>query len=254
MRPALAAVEFLTRVRVRRGAAASLDEIAASQAWFPAVGLLIGAALLAIDRVAMRALPRQPVDVLLVVALAAITGALHLDGLGDAADGLFGGQTAERRLAIMRDPRAGTFAIVAVAGVLAMKWAGFDALPSAVRVEAIVLAPCLSRFAMLITTAAFPYARPQGMGAGFRAPARRAAVIGGATAAVAAVALLGAGGLYALGFAAACGWGIGWYATRLCGGVTGDIYGASVEVSEAATLLFIAGLASHGWIDALLFG
>lgn len=250
----LVALEFLTRIRVRRGAVASLKDVARAQLWFPAVGLLIGLALLGIDRLAMRALPPASVDVLLVVALAIMTGALHLDGLGDAADGLFGGGTPERRLEIMRDPHAGSFAIVAIVSVLAMKWAGFSALPSDVRVEAIVLAPCLARFAMLMTIAAFPYARAEGMGAGFREAARPAVIIGGVTALAASVALLGVGGLYVVGFATACGLGVGWYAMRLCGGVTGDIYGATVEITEALALLFIAALTGRGWIEALLLG
>ena len=57
-----AALEFLTVLRLRRGPAASLPEIAASQAWFPVVGLLIGALLVAIDRLAIRALPAASVD------------------------------------------------------------------------------------------------------------------------------------------------------------------------------------------------
>lgn len=250
--PLFAALEFLTIARFRRGSAADLTDVAAAQAWFPAVGLLIGLALLAVDRIAMRALPPASVDVLLVVSLAVITGALHLDGLADAADGLLGGQTPERRLAIMRDTHNGSFAVVAIVSVMALKWAGLTALPDEVRVEAIVLTPCLARFAMLVAIAAFPYARPDGMGAGFRTHAPRAAMFGGGAAVLAAVALLGAGGAYGIACAAACALAIGWYATRLAGGVTGDVYGAAVEITEACVLLFLAVMAGRGWIDAWL--
>lgn len=251
--PLLAAIEFLTRLRIRHGPPADLAGVAAAQGWFPLVGLLIGAALLGFDRLAQRALPEPAVDVLLVVLLAAITGGLHLDGLADAADGLLGGHDRERRLAIMRDPHAGSFAIVAVAGVLAMKWAGLAALPSAVRFEALLLAPCLARFAMLLTSAAFPYARPDGMGAAFHQHAWPAATIAGtATALVASVALLGDGGLLVLAFAGACAVAAGALAKRAVGGMTGDLYGATIEVSEALLLLFVAALANRGWLDAWL--
>jgi adenosylcobinamide-GDP ribazoletransferase len=251
----LAALEFLTRLRVRRTPRGDMERVARAQAWFPAVGLLLGLALLALDRLALRALPEASVDVLLVVALALLTGALHLDGLADTADGLLGGATPDERLAIMRDVHAGTYAVVAVACVLAMKWAGLAALPGEVRVEAILIAPCLARWALLVTAAQFPYARAEGTGAAFRAHAwPTAAAIGGATALVAAVVLLGAGGAAAVAFAAACGLGVGAYATRMLGGVTGDVYGATVEVTEALALLFIAALAHRGWAEALVFG
>ncbi len=133
------ALEFLTRLRVRRTPIGDMHAVAAAQAWFPAIGLVIGAVLLGIDRLATRALPEVSVDVLLVVALAAMTGGLHLDGLADAADGLFGGRDREQRLAIMRDVHAGTYAIIAVAGVLALKWAGLAAMPREVRFEALLL-------------------------------------------------------------------------------------------------------------------
>jgi adenosylcobinamide-GDP ribazoletransferase len=249
--PLVAALQFLTVLRLRR-AMPSMDDVARAQMLFPAVGVLIGLAVLVVDRAAMRALPQPSVDVLLVVTLVMLTGALHIDGLADAADGLFGGRDAGHRLAIMRDPHAGTFAIVAVASVLAMKWAGFAALPSDVRVEAIVLAPCLARLAMVVCAAAHPYARDDGLGGGFRAHARVAAVVGGAMAAAGCIALLGVGGLLPLAFCVACGAGVGAFASHLIGGVTGDVYGATAEITEALTLLFIAAMANRGWLDAWL--
>lgn len=247
----LVALEFLTRLRVRRTPIGDMQRVARAQLWFPAVGLLIGVALLGVDRAAMRALPQPAVDVLIVVALIAVTGALHLDGLADAADGLFGGYTPERRLEIMRDVHAGTYAIVAIVSVLALKWAGLASLPPGVRLEAIVLTPCLARFAMLVAIAAFPYARAEGAGAAFRDALRPAQlVVAAATAIVAAVVLFGAGGLYVAAFAALIALAFGAFATRLAGGMTGDLYGATVEISEALLLLFVAAMAHRGWLDA----
>ena len=250
----LAALEFLTRIRVRPTPLGDMRRVADAQLWFPAVGLLIGLALLAVDRLAMRALPNASVDVLVVVALVALTGGLHLDGLADAADGLFGGYTPERRLEIMRDVHAGTYAIIAIASVLALKWAGLAALPSNVRIEALVLTPCLARFGMLLAVAAFPYARAEGAGAGLHEaawPAQLAAAT--AIALVAAIVLLGADGLFVVAFAACAALAVGAFAARLLGGLTGDVYGATVEVSEALLWLFIAAMANRGWLDAWAF-
>ena len=255
MTPLLVAAQFLTRIPIPGARPDGTAAISGAQAWFPAAGLAIGALLVAVDRIAMRALPPLTVDVLVVVALVVITGALHLDGLADAADGLFGGRNAEERLRIMHDVHAGTFAIVAIISVLAMKWAGVIALPPAVRVEALLLFPCLARLAMLVAIAVFPYARDDGMGAGFHERAWPGqTLVGAAVALVACIVLLGAGGALAFAFAVGCGLAVGALATRMAGGMTGDVYGATVEASEALVLLFIAALAGRGWIDALLLG
>ncbi|MBI5289173.1 MAG: adenosylcobinamide-GDP ribazoletransferase [Chloroflexi bacterium] len=247
----LPALAFLTRLPVPGRKDIALDDVARSQLWFPGVGLLVGAILVAIDRLAARALPDPSADVIIVVALAAVTGALHLDGLADAADGMLGGHTPARRLEIMRDVHAGTYAIVAVVSVLALKWAGLAALPSNVRVETLLLVPCLARFAMLVAIPAFPYGRREGVGAGFRSHAWPAAtVIGGATAITASVVLLGPGGLYPAAAAIAVALLFGMTATRLAGGMTGDLYGATVEMAEAALFVFIAAFANRGWVDA----
>ena len=249
----LAALEFLTRLRVRRTPRGDMRQVAAAQAWFPAIGLIIAALLLVIDRIASRALPNSAVDVMLVVALVAVTGALHLDGLADAADGLVGGDTPERRLEIMRDVRAGTYAIVAVVSVLALKWAGLAALPRNVRFETLLVVPCLARFAMVVSAAAFPYARADGLGAEFHDRAAPLAVtIAAGTGLVAALVLFGAPGAIPVAFAAGCALAIGWQARGLVGGMTGDLYGSTIEITEAALFLLIAALANRGWLDAWL--
>ncbi len=249
------ALEFLTVLRLPPRRAARMPDVARPMAGFPAIGLVLGALLLAMDRVASRALPPASVDALLVVALAVLTGGLHLDGVADAADGLFGGRTPADRLEIMRDVHAGTYAIVAVVSVLALKWAGLAALPRSVRFETLLLFPCLARAAMLATVVAFPAARDAGMGTEMKRDAMPWRVPLGLTSAlVVAVVLLGAGGLYAMIFALAVAGGLAALATRLAGGMTGDLYGATVEITEALTLLFIAAFAQRGWIDALAFG
>jgi adenosylcobinamide-GDP ribazoletransferase len=251
----LAALEFLTRIRVRKTPLGDMRAVAASQAWFPAVGLLIGAMLVGFDRLAQRVLPEPSVDVLLVVALAAITGGLHLDGLADAADGLVGGGDRERRLEIMRDVHAGSHAVVAIVCVLALKWAGLAALPRGVRTESLLLTPCLARLSMVVTAAAVPYARPNGLGVAFHDLAwPRATSVAAIAAAVSALLLFGWGGLLVTAFAAAGAISLGLIARSMVGGMTGDLYGATIEIMEALVLLFVAALAGRGWLSASLLG
>ena len=245
------ALTFLTRVPLVRARRADLSDVAAAQAWFVPVGLLIGLALLGVDRLCALALPAQSVAVVDVLALAVFTGALHLDGLADTADGLLGGYDRERRLTIMRDTRAGTYAVVAIVAVLALKWAGIGALPGNARFEVLVLTPAAARFAMLAVIATYPYARESGVGAGFRDAATPVPLVAGAVISLgASVLLFGPAGVYVLLFAISCGLAVGAASTALVGGVTGDVYGAALEIAEACTFVFVAALAQHGWLGA----
>ena len=251
----LAALEFLTTLRLRRTPQGSLTQVAQAQGLFPLVGLLLGLVLVGLDRAFSKALPPDATDVLLVVALVLLTGALHVEGLADACDGLFGGQTREDRLAIMRDPRIGVYGALGLTGILALKWAGLQSLPVDVRVEGLLLAPVLSRWSLVAVIAVFPYARAEGLGREFRAHSWPWGVpLAWLTALAASGALLGAGGLVLAAAMTISALLLGWYCAAKLGGLTGDTYGAITEVVEVFTLLAIGAAASRGWLDALLLG
>lgn len=92
--------------------------------FFPVVGLIIGALLVLFDLVVSQ-LWAPPVAALLdLLFLVAVTGAFHLDGLGDTADGIFSHRPRERALEIMKDSRTGMMGLVAVVCGLAIKFAG----------------------------------------------------------------------------------------------------------------------------------
>ena len=115
------AVAFLTRIPVgdRRRGRWQLAEAA----WaFPLVGAGIGAVAAFVFLVAqLIGLGDWPAALLAVTAGLVLTGALHEDGLADSADGLFGGGDRDRRLAIMRDSRHGTFAVLALVLSVALR-------------------------------------------------------------------------------------------------------------------------------------
>ena len=230
-----AAIGFLTILPVSpRDAAGSL---ARAPAWFPAAGLLLGAMLAFLD-LALRSL-HLPVllnSALLLATLAALTRALHLDGFMDTCDALLGGFDRERRLAILRDPHVGAFAVVGVVCLLLVKLASLAALPEGSRTWVLILFPCLSRAAMLLVMERFPYARPEGLGTPFANRGGIGPWIGVLAAAGAAVALTGLPGLALAALAGAVAWVVGAWATRLLGGMTGDVYGAVNEIAEVAVL------------------
>lgn len=251
----LTAVRFLTIVPIPWRRPESAEALGRSLAYFPLVGLGLGLALVGIDQGLERVLPGAPRAWLVVLALAALSGGMHLDGLADSADGLLGaqGRTPEARLAIMRDSRVGAYGALALIAVLSLKWSALLALPHDLRVEALLLAPCLGREAIVAAARVFPYARAAGLGlAVHQATGWAPLAVADLVALAAAGALLGWGGLVVVAVVAGAALIAAGWASRRLGGMTGDVHGALVEVSEAVTLLLVAGGAQHGWLQALL--
>ena len=229
------AISFLTILPV---APRDVAHVGSARAYFPLVGLALGAILAGLDFAARQALPTPVAGALLVVALLVLTRAIHTEGFLDSCDGLFGGYSPARRLEILRDTHVGAFAVVGGVGLLLLKWSLLSGIPDEVRVGLLTIFPCLSRFGMLSTMAAFPYAREQGVGTAFQSGAKRwHVVLGLVTAAVAGGVLLGATGLFLLGAAIAVSLALGRWISRMLGGMTGDGYGAVNEVAEVTVLL-----------------
>ncbi|MEX0762889.1 MAG: adenosylcobinamide-GDP ribazoletransferase [Dehalococcoidia bacterium] len=242
----LAAIRLLTVIPIGNGAT-DARSIAQSPAFFPVVGLAIGAAMAVVNWSAALVLPGLPAAALAVAAGVALTGAIHIDGLADTFDGLFGGRTPQRRLEIMRDPAIGTFGATAVGLLLILKWSAVSSMGGPHAWAAIALAPMLGRLAAVTVMASFPYARPEGLGTAYSGGAAWALAGAAAFSTIGAVALLGPWAMIVLGAAGAMAFATGRFASsRLGGGVTGDVYGAVVELTEAAALLLLSALLLTG--------
>lgn len=248
----LSAVTFLTVIPVPARDRPALGEVARALWAFPAVGIGLGAAALGAYQLASRALPEPATAAVVVVTLLLLSGGMHLEGLADACDGLFGGRTREERLAIMRDPRVGAYGVMGIVSILGLKWAGVASLSGTVRFEALLLAPCLARAGLALCVVAFPYARNEGMGAPFRDAGAARALVAGLIAGGASAALLGAGGAAVWALAMAGALALGAWASSRAGGLTGDLYGAITEAVEAVAFLGLAAAGARGWIGPVL--
>lgn len=240
-----AALAFLTRVPLGGRVPVGADDVARGAVLFPLVGAGIGAAVGAVA-VALDARLGVILAAALAVAVEALlTGAIHLDALADAADGL-GAATRERALAIMREPQIGAFGAVALGidllvktAALAAVLAGPDALLAAVAAFA------LGRAAPLALAWALPDARAgEGIGSSLAGGARGLGLASGlALGVVAAAAALGLRGLVLAAAAAVAVLACGFVARRRLGGATGDVLGAVVEL--ATTLALVAAAATR---------
>ncbi len=235
MRGLLTAIGFLTVLPVpgRKPWAGLADALF----YFPPVGLLIGLVLLAADLILSGPIGPYGRAALIVAVWAALTGGLHLEGLADAADGVLASRPVHERLEIMRDPATGAFGVIAVGLVLLLKFGLLVDLAVTGLGPGLAAVPLAARYAVLVPMGVFPYARPEGLGRGLTGPARRAALLTAAPTLGAAYLLAGPAGPVGQAVALIGGLGLGLFAGRRLGGLTGDVYGAIIEMAEVCALL-----------------
>jgi len=211
------------------------------------VGLIIGLLLAGLNWLLDLALPPAVVHVLLIVFLAGISGALHLDGLADTCDGLAGSKSPEERWQVMDDSRVGSFGIVGVCCLLLVKYVALNNVPQSLVMTSLMLMPVISRWAMVYAIFVYPYAKPSGLGKVFKQGVNwvKFVIATLITLAVAAVLFQLAGLAIMLGIwvivviMATC-------LKRKFAGLTGDTYGAINEVAEVCALLLVCLLARLG--------
>lgn len=247
---------FLTRLPIPQywlnknesyaGAESSTDSLRKATRTFPLVGALLGI-LAGFGLIIADGLHFPPLasSLIAIGLLAAMTGALHEDGLGDTADGFFGASTPERRLEIMKDSRIGTFAALTL-----VIWTGLKASLLAAIIEragvnyavlALIGAESASRVGMLALWHGLPSARPGGLADKVGKPEWEnvifAATIGFI---ILAAALFPSGGIAAIVFALILCIGLLYGFARLCiakiGGQTGDTLGAAQQIACFAVL------------------
>jgi adenosylcobinamide-GDP ribazoletransferase len=231
------ALQFLTRLPTRRIADIQGDDLAHSAIWFPAVGLVIGVLLALVMRI-FQGGGSWVAALAVLVGWVVITGALHLDGLGDVADALGASHgRPDRFVQVLGDPHAGSFAVVAIGLQIAAKLVLIAHLPLTLAPWtlpwALILIPAWARWSTLVCSKTLLSLKP-GLGASVAHSVSWPVIVGWAALLAIAAVLGAAPTLLALIVAPV----IAFYWQWRLGGITGDCLGASIEVTE--TLLLFA--------------
>jgi adenosylcobinamide-GDP ribazoletransferase len=232
------ALSLLTRLPIR------LDEDAyahsARAAWaYPLVGVVTGLiACIAAKLALWIGLPLWSAAILALGAGIVATGAMHEDGLGDCADGFWGGWDPAMRLKIMKDSQIGTYGVLALGITLALR---FGVLLELLRFDnwalPLIAVHVASRAVMPAIMTALPHARDVGLSKSVGFVSKRCAQI---AAGIGALALIFTLGLYGIGMtlvAAICAYLCITLTRAKIEGQTGDVCGASQQVTEVALFL-----------------
>jgi adenosylcobinamide-GDP ribazoletransferase len=258
LRACAAAFEFLTRIPVHRVISNDVHDLGRAAPYFPLVGVVVGATGGLAFGAAALLWPTPLAVIISVAATVWMTGAFHEDALADALDGFGGGWDRAQILAIMKDSRVGSYALVGVALVLAAKILALATIAGAVgdtphgfgpTVRALIAAHVLARWSSLPLIWRYPYVRPAVDG---DRPSAGRPLAGAVTlpqlfaatvfSLVVVWLTLGARSLLVTAVALVVTWFAGRYFDRRLAGITGDALGAANQVVELAVYLTLAAL------------
>jgi adenosylcobinamide-GDP ribazoletransferase len=207
--------------------------------YFPLVGILLGLLVALFDSLVAGFWAPPVVALLDVLLLAVLTGAFHLDGLADTADGLFSPRPRDEALEIMKDSRIGVMGMVAIVFGLALKWGGVANL-EAHRAILLIMIPAYARTGILFGMRYLPYGRPHGTGKPFFQEKLSIKHFWGLVLPVGLSLAIGLAAIWLnIAFAVIIVAILVFYKKRM-GCITGDMLGAMTEITEAGLFLMIS--------------
>jgi adenosylcobinamide-GDP ribazoletransferase len=230
-------MRFLTVIPIPFAKATDERIFTSSMMFFPLVGFFIGVVCAFLSYLLSLFFSPFMTSALVVALWVVLTGALHLDGFADTADGIGGGRDREERLAIMKDSRIGTFGAVSLFLVLILKVAFLSELTESYPIFSVILAAATGRWVISGAIMYFPSARPDGMGALFKKNCgKREFIVSSSIMGAVSLFCLAVGGPVVVLLTAAASYGAAAFLSKRLGGLTGDSYGALCEFSEAVAL------------------
>lgn len=248
MKKIIYALRFMTVIPIPWREGEDMGKVARSISFFPIVGVIIGLTNFAVYYLSSGFFSPVFSSVLVLVWWIFITGGLHLDGLADAADGVWGGTTREKRLEIMKDSRTGVFGVLTLISFLLLKTAGLFELFSqhVSQVPGILVTlPVFGRWISVFSIFFFKTARKEGLGWFFKENIRlKELIISLFLTLLIIYYFIGVPGIITLTALTIFAFSAALFFKSKLGGLTGDVYGALCESSELFSLIFLLILSS----------
>ncbi len=234
------ALVLLTRLPVPHLPTEAFSRQAKATWAFPLVGIAVALPACCLAAVVLwLELPPQLAAGIYIACQILLSGAMHEDGLADSADGIWGGLNPERRLEIMKDSQIGSYGVLALILVIGLRWVVFSALFTLGHLWSLIAIAALSRASMPFLMLGLPNARGSGLSRQVGRPDKHIVFLGAAVATAIALVLCGAVTwvmLIGIGLAIIA---ITAIAKTKIGGQTGDILGASQQLSELTAAIIL---------------
>lgn len=260
MKSMILALQLLTRLPIPVRIDADMKLYARAQVFYPLCGLVVGLLSLLAWRLGVFVSGGSYLVAALLAALAMAltTGALHLDGLSDSADGLLSSREPERMLEIMKDSRMGVMGAMALVFDIVARLVFVSHMGEAAWL-ALLAAPIAAKSAVSAAAWSSPFARKEGLGQSIAEHTKLGGVLANIGVALVCVAgivialeLWRCGGVWVLFLASPLvagllGFALARLVTKRLGGVTGDIYGAVNEIVEL--LIFLSFVVMLGKLN-----
>lgn len=234
-------IQFLTRIPVKLNLPCEKEDFRRGAAFLPLVGFVVGLTQWGAYELLIKVLPLNTTIVIIILIGIIVTGAIHLDGLGDTCDGFFAFKGSDKIIEIMKDSRIGSYACIAVIFDLLFKYTLFSFIAPKLSVG-IIAVPTISRFSLLLLITIGKNAKKTGTGNLFVENVGKTQLFIGLIIALGILILimnsryvailLSAGVIFTAIF--------NQFSKSKIGGITGDILGANNELVEILTLILIA--------------
>lgn len=234
------AMQFLTRLPINIPIDFNEENIRKGTFYYPFIGALLGI-LSSIPYYFLAPYSRDIAGFLTVMTMIILTGGLHLDGLSDTADGFFSNRDREKTLEIMKDSRIGAFGVLSLILIILFKFTLISNIGINLPV-ALILSMGNSRLITLLQIAFKKSARPGGLGDMFHKSKPKKYIITGIILYIILIILLDIRYLIPLIGSLLVGEFISLYTYKKIDGFTGDVYGATIEITEAISLLIFWGV------------
>lgn len=234
-------IQFLTRIPVNISLPCEKDNFRRASIFFPVIGLVVGGIQWGVYKLLENIIPIDAVIIIILIVGVIVTGAIHIDGLGDTCDGFFAFKGSDRIIEIMKDSRIGTYACIAMVMDLLLKYTLFSFIVPKFSV-AIIAAPMISRCSVLFLGFKGKTAKSTGTGNFFIGNVGVVQFIIGLVITLGVLALLMTPRYIVILLIAALtlSFAFNLFCEKRIGGLTGDTLGANNELVEILTLILIS--------------
>lgn len=229
-------LQFFTRLPINTQIDMDSRTLSRGAFFFPFVGAIVGS-IAALIYYVFTFVSIDIASLAAVFSIIFITGGIHVDGLSDTADGFFSARSRERVLEIMKDSRVGTFGVIAIVFDILIKYVLIKNIPVNMGIPAIIFSCVLGRASAAMLINFGKCARPGGLGDMFSSAASKIYFVSSMILMiligfilfyktfllVVTAALISTLMIMRLSY-------------RIIGGLTGDVYGASIEIGEIVSL------------------